>query len=385
MKWNTPNSFLLSAATNKIIHRKYNLEKRSHRYALLQHSDDIQALIARDHKKGWSLVDSLLADVLDRAADLSASTPERIRLGMYISSREVKNLDVETVGIEALWTLPLRMDRAVFQARPHLTSFNKQMELWLRGFRLGKLKDVEYGPLLAVAWMTPVQRKTLMDLLVVYEHGKFPENRDPLRMMGAQYLLGCEPSDWNGHDYLAASHGVQRWMERLFFQAAPHQCFWMTNTNPLLGEWFPDYWSAARGHEDHELVRQNTLQGLQAMTFPLENWYSWWSWHSLVASPTSRNKQWTFTAPTSAQNGIYRLGRQPLSQTNTGTPIDTDIIQTMKDKHPTMSALYTEWSELALCAVERDSGDVKWVQTMWDMYNASLREPEESLPIDGLV
>lgn len=385
MKWNTLNSFLQTSSVRHGLQRKYNLQKRSHRYALLQNSDDLQALISHEHKKGWALVDSLIADVLDRAAELSASTPERIRLGMYISSQEVKNLDVETVGIEALWTLPLRMDISVFQARPRLTSFNKQLELWLRGFRLGKLKDVEYGPLLAVAWMTQEQRNTLMSLMVIHENKKYEETRDPLRMMGAQYLLGCAPDSWDGHDYLAASHGVQRWMERLFFQTSPHQCFWIAKPNALLGEWFPDYWAAARGHQSHETVRENTLRGLNAMTFPLEDWYSWWSWHSLAASPTSRNKKWSFMAPTSTQNGIYRLGRQPLSRPNGEIPIDLDIVDIVKRQHPQMAAAYETWSGLALCAVERDAGDVKWVQTMWDMYCASLRNPEESLSVDGLL
>ena len=205
--------------------------------------------------------------------------------------------------------------------------------------------------------------------------------------MGAQYLLGCEPASWDDHDYLAASHGIQRWLERLFFQVSPHQCFWILRPNALLGEWFADYWQAARGHQDHEDVRKNTLAGLNAMTFSVGHWYSWWSWHALVASPTARNKStWSASVPASmGTNGIYRMGRQPLSRPHIGPRIDEDIVEAMQTKHPEMALAYRNWSGLAACTLEPEAGDVKWVHRMWDMYQASLRAPSEALPIDGLI
>lgn len=388
MKWTTPNPLLQSMHSHPDIARKYKLEKRSHRYALLQNTKGLEALIAHNPKRAWTLIDALVADVLERAAYLSESTPNRIKLGLHIGGQEMRAMDLETVGIEALWTLPLRMQADVFAQRPRLQAVNRQFAVWFRGFQMKKLPDIEYGPLLASAWMTPKQRQELMALMVINEAKKESDIRDPQKMMGAEYLLGCEPADWDEHDYLAASHGIQRWLERLFFQASPHQCTWIRHLNPLLGEWFPDYWNSAKGHQNHEDVRRNTLAGLEAMTFPVNEWYSWWSWHALVASPTARTTktQWTTSIPTMNQNGLYRGGRQPLSRPHGAQSIDLDIIQRMQVKHPAMSQAYTQWAGMAAATLGPDTGDVKWVQRMWDMYNASLRGVvQESLPIEGLL
>lgn len=386
MKWNAPHPLLRAMQSHPALPRKYRLEKRDHRYALLQNTRGLEALIEKDYKAAWALLDALLADVLVRAAALSVSTPDRVRFGLYISGTDVKTMDLETVGIEALWTLPLKMNPAMFHARPVLKSTNKKMEEWFRGFRIGKYKDIEYGPLLAAAWMTDKQRKELLTLAVANDKKK--EVREPQKMMGIEYLMGCEPSTWDDHDYLAASHGVQKWLERLFFQTSPHQCFWMPRLNPLLGEWFADYWQAARGHQEHDLVRENTLAGLEAMTFPTQEWYSWWSWHSLVASPTARNKKDWAIAPVvnTGQNGIFRQSRQPLSRPLGGPAIDPDIIDRMRAKHPDMTLAYVRWAELAAATLEPSAGDVKWVQRMWEMYKASLQgSAQESLPLDGLL
>ena len=388
MKWTTPNPLLQSMHFHPSIARKYKLEKRSHRYALLQNTKGLEALIEHNPKRAWVLIDALVADVLERAAFLSQSTPDRIKLGLHIGGQEMQAMDQETVGIEALWTLPLRMRVDVFEKRPFLPAANRQFAAWFRGFHLKKLQDVEYGPLLAVAWMTPQQRQELMALLVINEAKKDTDIRDPQKMMGAEYLLGCEPSDWDEHDYLAASHGIQRWLERLFFQVSPHQCTWIRHLNPLLGEWFPDYWNSARDHQSHENVRQNTLAALETMTFAVDEWYSWWSWHALVASPTARNSkaQWATTVPVMNQNGLYRGVRQPLSRPQGAQSIDLDIVQRMQSKHPAMAHAYTQWASIAAATLGPGTGDVKWVQRMWDMYNASLRgSVQESLSVEGLL
>ncbi len=388
MKWTTPNPLLQSMQSHPDIARNYKLEKRAHRYALLQNTRGLEALIEHNPKRAWSLIDALVADVLERAAYLSESTPNRIKLGLHIGGQEMRAMDLETVGIEALWTLPLRMRADVFAQRPFLQAVNRQFAVWLRGFKMKKLPDIEYGPLLAAAWMTPNQRQELMGLMVVNEAQKDNDIRDPQKMMGAEYLLGCEPLDWDEHDYLAASHGIQRWLERIFFQASPDRCTWIRHLNPLLGEWFPDYWNCAKGYQSHEDVRQNTLAALEAMTFCVDEWYSWWSWHALVASPTARTTkaQWTTTVPVMNQNGLYRGGRQPLSRPHGAQSIDLDIIERMQAKHPAMSRAYSQWSGLAAATLGPDTGDVKWVQRMWDMYNASLRGVvQESLSVDGLL
>lgn len=387
MKWTAPNPLLRAMQSHPALPRKYRLEKRHHRYALLQNTQGLEALIEKDHKAAWALIDALVADVLVRAAGLSESTPDRIRFGLYIGGTEVKTMDLETVGIEALWTLPLKMNLAMFQARPVLKAVDKQMEIWFRGFRIGRYKDIEYGPLLAAAWMTQDQRRELLSLAI--DNDKKKAVQEPQKMMGMEYLMGFEPSTWDDHDYLAASHGVQKWLERLFFQTSPHQCFWISHLNPLLGEWFADYWQAARGHQEHELVRENTRAGLEAMTFAPDQWYSWWSWHSLVASPTLRNKKdWLIApAPSMGQNGVFRQSRLPLSRPLGGLGIDLDIVDAMRAKHPEMALAYLHWAELAAATLEDSAGDVKLVQRMWDMYNASLRGDDagESLSLEGLV
>lgn len=387
MKWNAPHPLLRAMSLHPDLTRKYRLEKRDHRYALLQNTKGLEALIEKDHKQAWSLIDALVADVLVRAAALSESTPDRIRFGLYIGGTEVKTMDLETVGIEALWTLPLKMKPDVFRSRPMLKSVNKHMTMWFRGFRIGKYKDIEYGPLLAAAWMTPAQRQELLALAI--EKDKKKEKPEPKKIMGVQYLMGAEPPTWSEKDYFAASHGVQSWLERLFFQTSPHQCFWINNLNPLLGEWFADYWQASRGHQNHELVRQNTMAGLDAMTFPVDQWYSWWSWHSLVASPTSRNKKdWAITpASPTGKNPIYKANSLSLSRPQCGLGIDLDIIDNMRAKHPEMALAYVQWAELALATLSPDPGDVAWVQRMWEMYTASLSGEtiQDSLPLDGLL
>ena len=385
MKWNTPNPLLRSMQSHPDLTRKYRLEKREHRYALLQNTSGLEALIEKDHKKAWSLIDALVADVLIRAAALSESTLDRIRFGLYIGGTDVKTMDLETVGIEALWTLPLKMKPALFHARPSLRAVNKNIQIWLRGFRIGKYKDIEYGPLLAAAWMIPAQRRLLLELAV--EKNKNKIAREPQKIMGVQYLMGCAPLTWNEHDYLAASYGVQQWLERLFFQASPHQCFWIANLNPLIGEWFADYWQASQGHQEHELIRQNTLAGLDAMTFPVDNWYSWWSWHSLVASPTRRNnRKWEgMVWWSSRRNRGLNKGAQGRIAYSDGKPIDMDIVESMQRKHPAIALAHSQWAELSKATLAPTSGDVQWVQRMWDMYNASLAPSEESLSIDGLL
>jgi hypothetical protein len=385
MKWNVPHPLLQAMRWHPDLTRKYRLEKREHRYALLQNTKGLEALIEKDYKGAWSLIDALVADVLVRAASLSESTPDRIRFGLYIGGTEVKTMDLETVGIEALWTLPLKMEAAIFKARPILKAVNKKMDIWFRGFRIGKYKDIEYGPLLAAAWMTAGQRIELLRL--AQENDKKKEVPEVQKMMGVAYLMGYEPSTWNDQDYLAASHGIQNWLERLFFQTSPHQCFWISRINPLIGEWFPDYWQASSGHQEHGVVRKNTLAGLEAMTFPLDSWYSWWSWHSLIASPTRRNKKDWALAPfrPGRQNSIYRQTRQSLLRPQGGPGIDLDIIESMRAKHPEMALAYFRWAELAAATLEPDAGDVRWVQRMWEMYNSSLAAIGDSFPLDGLL
>lgn len=388
MKWNTPHPLLRAMQSHPDLTRKYKLEKRGHRYALLQNTKGLEALVERDSKKAWTLIDALVADVLDRAAKISESTLERFQFGLYIGGNEVKKMNEEMTGIEALWTLPLRMKASVFRDRPLLKSINKELDIWFRGFHIGKFKDIEYGPLLAAGWMTVLQRQKLMGLILENEQKKDKNIRDSHKIMGAQYLLGCEPNDWNEHEYLAASHGVQRWFERLFFQTSPHQCSWISHLNPLVGEWFVDYWQAAAGHQTHEEIRSNTQAGLDAMSFPLNRWYSWWSWHSLVAvaaqSKSDRNgRKWHLHAAL-GPNKIYRPSRQS-SMRPCGSSIDLDIVAGMRTKHPQMAIAYERWADLAACTLDPDAGNVKWVQRMWDMHNASLRAPEESLPLDGLL
>lgn len=381
MKWNTPHPLLRAMQSHPDLTRKYKLEKRGHRYALLQNTKGLEALVERDSKKAWTLIDALVADVLDRAAKISESTLERFQFGLYIGGNEVKNMNEEMTGIEVLWTLPLRMKASVFRDRPLLKSVNKALDIWFRGFHIGKFKDIAYGPLLAAGWMTRLQRQKLMALIFENENKKKENIRDPQKIMGAQYLLGCEPSTWNDHEYLAASYGIQRWLERLFFQTSPHQCSWIANLNPLVGEWFSDYWYAAKGHQMHEAIRRNVQAGLDAMSFPVDRWYSWWSWHSLVAvaapvQPERPGRQWSSLVML-IQNNAHRPKRK--------LGIDLDIVAEMRTKHPQMAIAYERWADLAACTLEPDAGDVKWVQRMWDMHNASLRAPEESLPLDGLL
>ena len=388
MKWNIPNPLLRAMQTHPALTRKYKLEKRGHRYALLQNTIGLEALIERNAAQAWALIDSLVADVLEQAAKISESTLERFQFGLYIGGHEIKKMNEDMVGVEALWTLPLRMKASVFLARPVLKSINKALDSWFRGFHTGKLKDIEYGPLLAAGWMTGLQRQKLMTLILENDNKKKKDIRDPHKIMGAQYLLGCEPSNWNDHAYLAASHGVQRWLKRLFFQTSPHQCFWIADLNPLVGEWFVDYWQAAAGHQTHDDIRSNTQAGLDAMSFPVERWYSWWSWHSLVAvaarvKPDRNGRTW-YLHVAIGTNKIYHPSRQFVGQLG-GSGIDLDIVAEMRTKHPQMSIAYERWADLAACTLKPDASDVEWVQRMWDMHNASLRAPEESLPLDGLL
>lgn len=366
--------------------KQYNLKKRSHRYALLHDVELLECLIRQDFKRGWQILDLLLADVLLRGASISASTSNRILLGLHIGGVEQRTMDKETSGIEALWTLAMLLDPLLMNKRPILSAFNRAVELWLRGYSLNKTKDIEYGPLLAVAWMTLSQRQKLMSLILDKEDKKTTDIREPQKIMGAQYLLGFEPLSWDQHEYIAASHGVQQWMERIFFQVAPAQCTWIKNINPLIGEWFPMYWAATK--EQPLAVRKNSImRGLEQMTFPVDAWYSWWSWHALVTSQNPCSKTHGYgSIVTMPSNGVYPRHIQPLTRHKKDEDFPLDLLTFMSEKHSSMDIAFSYWAPLAACTISKDSGDIKWVHRMWEMHKASLlKTPQLSLDIVGLL